>query len=79
MYWDDWHDYDFRLEPRPPENRRQKQCATSKTSTTFWDDIDFEDFFIIGGVIGYVEERIEEERIQDRVNEGIDPDDDGAP
>ena len=45
----------------------------------FWDDLGFEDFFIIGGVIGYVEERIEEERIQNRINEGIDPDDDGAP
>jgi len=46
----------------------------------FWDDLDFEDFFIIGGVIGYVEEQLEEERIQDRINEGIDPyDEDGAP
>jgi len=45
-----------------------------------WDDLELEDFAIIGGVIGYVEERIEEERIQDRINEGIEPfDEDGAP
>jgi len=45
----------------------------------FWDDLEIEDFAIIGGVIGYVEEQIEEERILDRINEGLDPDEDGAP
>lgn len=45
----------------------------------FWDDLDLEDFAILGGFIGYFEEQVEEERILDRINEEIDPDDDGAP
>ena len=44
-----------------------------------FDDLELEDFAIIGGAIGFVEEQIEEERIHDRIIEGLDPGDDGAP
>ena len=63
MCWTDWEDYDFRVE----------------SPRLFPVDLDIEDFAIIGGIIGYFEEQGEEERIQDRIHEGIDPDDDGAP
>ena len=45
----------------------------------FFDDLEIEDFTFIGGAIGFVEEELEEERILDRINEGLDPDEDGAP
>lgn len=45
----------------------------------FGDEIEIEDFALIGGVIGYFEEQLEEERVLDRINEGLETDDDGAP
>ena len=45
----------------------------------FFDDLEVEDFAFTGGAIGFVEEELEEERILDRINEGLDPDEDGAP
>ncbi len=44
----------------------------------FFDDLDLEDMFIIGGAIGFVEEQSEDERLLDRIDEGLDPDEDGA-
>ena len=44
-----------------------------------WDDLELEDFAIIGGIAGYVEEQFEEERIHDQIIEGVNTDDDGAP
>jgi hypothetical protein len=43
-----------------------------------FDDLDLEDMFIIGGVMGFVEEQAEDERLLDRSDEGLDPDEDGA-
>jgi hypothetical protein len=75
MCSNDWDDYDFRLEPEPMEKREHAMCDFDD-----FDDLKIEDFAIIGGVIGYVEEQIEEERIQDRTNEGIEFfDENGAP
>ena len=45
----------------------------------FWEDLEIEDFAIIGGIIGYVEEQIEEERIHDQIIDGVNTDNDGAP
>ncbi len=43
----------------------------------FFDDLDLEDMFIIGGVMGFVEEQ-SEDGLLDRIDEGLEPDEDGA-
>ena len=87
--WTGWEDYDFHQEVHcPPDQLHPKKREKPMCDIEdFFDDLaefgdwgDWQDFAFLGGAIGFIEERIEEELILDRLMMGIIPDDeDGAP
>jgi len=77
--WEDWEDYDFRIdaqERRRLLNKSGKEAGSMCDFDDFFDGFDVPDNFLIGGVLGFVEEQEEEERRLERELEGLDPDDD---
>jgi len=67
--WEDWEDYDFRIDAQegtPELDKSDQEAGNMHNFDDFFDGFDLPDNFLIGGVLGFVEEQAEEERRLER-------------